>query len=568
MQNVTQVRSQADDHATGTTVRADNRTAVRQGCWHGLDADVLRGEQAISDALRRIARPLYVLDAGSGEYAAATVGRVELGDDVKADAGGYPVIGHAHPCPLESFGDPAFRADHGLRYAYLTGAMANGIGSCEIVEAMSRAGMLGFFGSAGLSTEKIATAIERIQRNLSEAPYGFNLIHSPGEPGLEAAVVDLYLECGVHLVEASAYLDLTPSLVRYRVQGIRRDPDGRVVTPNRIIAKASRIEVAERFFSPPPEDMLRELVAAGSITDGQARLARTIPVAQDLTAEADSAGHTDNRPALALLPTMLALRDRVQRQHGFARPLRVGAAGGIGTPHAALAAFSLGAGYVVTGSVNQACIEAGTSDAVRSMLAAAEQADIAMAPAADMFEMGVRVQVLKRGTMFAMRAARLFEMYRTYEGIEAIPAAEREKIERNYFRAGFDEILERTRDYFQAHDPRQWERASTDPKHRMALAFRWYLGFTSTWANGGEASRHLDYQIWCGPAMGAFNEWVRGSFLEPPANRSVIAVAMNILFGAAVLYRTGLLRHHGVPLPQAGQQVEPMAVRDLEAFLL
>ena len=101
----------------------------------------------------------------------------------------------------------------------------------------------------------------------------------------------------------------------------------------------------------------------------------------------------------------------------------------------------------------------------------------------------------------------------------------------------------------------------------MALAFRWYLGYTSTWANGGEASRHLDYQIWCGPAMGAFNEWVRDSFLEPPANRSVIAVAMNILFGAAVLYRTGLLRHHGVPLPQAGQQVEPMAVRDLEAFL-
>ena len=28
-----------------------------------------------------------------------------------------------------------------------------------------------------------------------------------------------------------------------------------------------------------------------------------------------------------------------------------------------------------------------------------------MAPAADMFEMGVKLQVLKRGTMFPMRAA-------------------------------------------------------------------------------------------------------------------------------------------------------------------
>ena len=33
-------------------------------------------------------------------------------------------------------------------------------------------------------------------------------------------------------------------------------------------------------------------------------------MAEDLTAEADSGGHTDNRPAITLLPTMLALRDR------------------------------------------------------------------------------------------------------------------------------------------------------------------------------------------------------------------------------------------------------------------
>ena len=65
----------------------------------------------------------------------------------------------------------------------------------------------------------------------------------------------------------------------------------------------------------------------------------------------------------------------------------------------------MGAAFVVTGSVNQACIESGSSDIVRKMLAEASQADVTMAPAADMFEMGVKVQVLKRGTMFAMRGA-------------------------------------------------------------------------------------------------------------------------------------------------------------------
>ena len=92
-------------------------------------------------------------------------------------------------------------------------------------------------------------------------------------------------------------------------------------------------------------------------------------MAEDITAEADSGGHTDNQPAIVLLPTMLALRDRMQAQYGYDRPLRIGAAGGISTPWAAAAALAMGAAYLVTGSVNQSCVEAGTSDVVRRMLA-------------------------------------------------------------------------------------------------------------------------------------------------------------------------------------------------------
>src|ERR671935_238903 len=104
-----------------------------------------------------------------------------------------------------------------------------------------------------------------------------------------------------------------------------------------------------------------------------------------------------------------------------ALPLRVGAAGGIAPPASAAAAFLMGAAYVLTGSINQACVESGSSDPVREMLAAAEQADVIMAPAADMFEMGVKVQVLKRGTMFAMRAQKLYELYRTCPDMASIP---------------------------------------------------------------------------------------------------------------------------------------------------
>src|SRR5207245_11574869 len=171
----------------------------------------------------------------------------------------------------EQLGDPSFCEDHRLRYPYVAGAMANGIGSCEIVEEMGRAGMLAFFGAAGLSQERVEAAIDRLQASLGDVPFGFNLIHSPNEPRLEAEIVDLYLQRGVRLVEASAYLDLTLPVVKYRVAGIRLGPDGIPITPNRIIAKVSRVEVASKFMAPPPERFLRELQTAGFITGEQAR---------------------------------------------------------------------------------------------------------------------------------------------------------------------------------------------------------------------------------------------------------------------------------------------------------
>ncbi len=504
------------------------------------------------EALRAVARPLVLVEQD---------GRWTVGESPRplAERAAY-----LPACRLEDLGDASFRADHRLRYAYVAGAMANGIGSVEIVEAMSRAGMLGFFGAAGLSLARIEAAIDRLSRSLGDAPRGFNLIHSPTEPEHENAVVDLYLRRGVRLVEASAYLDLTLPLVRYRTHGIHADAAGRVVTPNRVIAKVSRVEVASKFFAPPPERMLQELVRTGALTSEQARLAGRIPTAQDLTAEADSGGHTDNRPLVTLLPTMLALRDRMQVQHHYEIPLRVGAAGGVSTPASAAAAFVMGAAYVLTGSVNQACVESGSSDAVREMLARAEQADVIMAPAADMFEMGVKVQVLKRRTMFAMRAAKLYELYRGHARLEDLPAAERAGLEKNLFRTSLQEIWAETRRYWLEREPRQAERADRDPKHKMALVFRWYLGQSSRWANAGEPTRQVDYQVWCGPAMGAFNEWVKGSFLEQPRNRRVVTVARNLLYGAAVLTRLNALRCQGASVDPEWSRVAPLESERLD----
>jgi PfaD family protein len=166
-----------------------------------------------------------------------------------------------------------------------------------------------------------------------------------------------------------------------------------------------------------------------------------------------------------------------------------------------------------------------------------------------------------------MRAAKLYELYRVHAGPDALPAAERAALEKNLFHAPLEEIWAQTRAYFLQRDPGQVSRAERDPKHRLALIFRWYLGQSSRWANAGEPTRKIDYQVWCGPAMGAFNEWARGSFLEQPRNRRVVTVARNLLYGAAVLWRLNALRGQGFPVPAEWARLAPLKPEALDFMM-
>lgn len=464
----------------------------------------------------------------------------------------------------EWLGDRSFGETHGVRFAYVAGEMANGIATPKLVLAMARANMLGFYGAGGLSFDRVEAGLDEIQRGLegTDLRYGVNLIHSPQEPELEDAVSRLFARRGVVRVCASAYMGLTPSIVRYAATGLSRNASGHIVRKHHVFAKLSRSEVARHFVSPAPEEMLRMLVQRGELTEAEATLAASIPIAEDITVEADSGGHTDNRPLGGLFPTIRGVVDDIARKHGYARPIRIGAAGGLGTPSSLAAAFALGAAYVVTGSINQATIEAGISDAGRQMLAQADLADVIMAPAADMFELGVKLQVLRRGTMFAQRALRLHQVYEKYDSPEAIPAQIRQEIESQIFRATFDAVWADTERFFAKRDPSQIERAKKDAKHRLALLCRWYLGKSSRWAIEGDSTRRLDYQLWCGPAMGAFNAWVKGSFLEKVEQRSVVQIARNLLEGATIATRAAQLRACGLPIPAEGFEYRPRPLGD------
>ena len=472
---------------------------------------------------------------------------------------GLEVSGRLPGLAPEFLGDVGFLRAHGLRYPYIAGEMATGIATSAMVIAMARAGMLGFFGAGGLPVPAIEQALREMATALDPQglPWGVNLIHNLQDPDAEDAVVDLLLAHRVRRVCASAYLQLTPAVVRYACKGLHVDASGRIVQPHLLMAKVSRPELAARFASPAPAAMLAALVECGALTPQEAQLAAQVPLACDITVEGDSGGHTDNRPLVALFPTIVQAVREAQARHGTLTPIRVGAAGGLGTPQSVAAAFALGAAYVVTGSVNQAALESGLSPAGRALLAQAAIEDVAMAPAADMFELGVKVQVLKRGTMFSVRAQKLYDVYKAYPSIEAIPEAERLRLEADLFKAPLETIWRETEAFFAQRSPSELVRAGTDAKYRMALIFRWYLGQASRWAKFGDAGRALDYQIWCGPAMGAFNAWTRGSFLAVPEQRTVVQIARNLLEGAASVTRAQQLRSLGLPVPGLAFDVRP-----------
>ena len=432
-------------------------------------------------------------------------------------------VDEAFKITATSLGCSEYKKEYNLKYAYATGGMAYGIASKELVVKIGKAGMIGYFGTGALSLDEIENAIVYIQTQLDQGQaYGMNLLSDPRED----EQVDLLLKHNVPNVEAAAYMQITPALVKYKLSGLSQKPDGSICISNRIMGKLSRPEVALGFLSPAPEALVEKLLEQGAVTREQARLARNLPMADDICVEADSGGHTDMGVASALMPAIINLRDKMVQKYRYVKKIRIGTAGGIGTPEAAASAFILGADFILTGSINQCTVEAGTSDLVKDLLQEMNVQDTAYAPAGDMFEMGSKIQVLRRGVFFPARANRLYELYRHYNSLDEIDEKTRNQLEKKYFKRSFDDIYEECKRFYPEGEIL---RAENTPKHKMVLIFKWYINHTNKLALEGKEEDKVDFQICCGPALGAFNQWVRGTDMEKWENRHVDEIAKKML---------------------------------------
>lgn len=397
----------------------------------------------------------------------------------------------------EDLGSRTFRERYGLEHAFLGGSLYGGVSGVDMLSRLAASGSLGFYGAGGLTVPEAEEGLGKVVAELGgDRRFGAVLPGHQGDPDHELALVDAYLRLGVDLVEASGHVTITPGLVKFRLKG------------GSVLAKVNRTDLAEQLLKPAPAEIVRWLRERGHLDADEAARAETLPVARDLVVEAGAGWLSGPATLPTLLPSVLRLREKLPPGP---EPVHVGAAGGIGTPEAAAAAFLMGADFVVTGSVNQCTVEAATSPAAKDILQSLSVHDVDMAPWPETFELGVTNSVARKGMFYPARARKLYELWRAHERFTDIDAGTREQVERHYLRRGFAEVLAETGE-------------TGDAKRDMAEVFRTYLTGGLRLAREGVGSRKVDYHIPCGPAMGAFNDWVRGTELEHWRDRRVDAV--------------------------------------------
>ncbi len=436
-------------------------------------------------------------------------------------------------------GNKDFREAYGVKYSYITGGMYRGIASKELVVQIGKAKMMGFLGTGGLSLSEIEEDIKFIQEELTEGEaYGMNFLHNLENSDEEMKLIELYLEKGIQNIEAASFMKVTLALVYFRVKGLQVNND-KVLCKNRIIAKVFRPEVAELFMRPAPERLINRLLEEGLITQQQAMLAKKVPMSHDICVEADSGGHTDAGVSMVLLPSIQKLKERIGTEYEYKKPIRIGLAGGIGTPQSIACVFMMGADFVMTGSINQCTVEAGTSDIAKDLLQDIDVQDTDYVPDGSMFEIDSKVQVLKKGVLFSARANKLYDLYKKYDSLDQIPETALLKLEKNYFKKPLPDIWNEIKKLLIAKDDYSLiEKAEQNPKKKMALVFGWYFEYCNTLSLSGESDDKLNFQIHTGPALGAFNQWVKGTKLENWKNRHVDEIAIKMMDeGAKILER-------------------------------
>lgn len=443
-------------------------------------------------------------------------------------------------------GAKKFKQDYMVDYAYVAGGMCHGISSVELVVKMAKVGMLAYFGTHGLSLERVDREIDRIEQalNTSQANvYGVNLTCVDSNPQRQVELVELFIRKNVKNIEVSGFTQITSELVKFRLLGLTENVDGDVIRNHKILLKTARADIAQSFMQPAPDYLVEKLLADKEITPHQAALAKKVFIVDDVCVEGDPGWRSSQAVNMINLPEVIRLRkvqmEKYQPQLHMSFSPRVGSAGGIGTPEAMAAVFSLGADFVMTGSINQCSVEASVSDKVKNILQSLSPQDTCHVPAGEVFESGAKVQVVRKNSFFPSRAQKLYDLYRLYNSTDELDKNTKQQIETHFLGETFENVYQ-VIEQSGIVSREAIQQAEKSSKAKMALIFKYYFEQSiqnTLQENIGVQAKHSNdnYQIYCSQAQGAFNQWVKGTELENWESRHVDKIAQHLLQSASKL---------------------------------
>lgn len=416
--------------------------------------------QQISNPVRLFDSIKYVIEEGTTEFIEAgpkkTMTKMvntikkELSEEVDYDK--------------NHLGADSFKKDYKVSYSYAVGGMQKGISSVSMIEELNKNKMLGFLGIEGLSIDEALRLISLAKMKMPLDSVGVKVANNLFDPGYSKNIMEQIIAEDIKKIEVSGYQKPDEDLVKYRLRNLNVDEKGNTIIPHKMIVHIATVKASQSFMEPAPKNIVKKLLDANEISVKEAEIAKNIPMCDDICIDNNKG---ENR--YGWLSILKNLSEECFNKFNLEKKVRIGIGGGIGNPQTVAMAFFAGADFIVTSSINQCTVEAGTSDYVKTLLQNAVETDFIFAQEVGLFELGEKKSVLKRGTLYHIRALKLYEIYNRYESINEIPEKENELITKKYFKVSFNEVYNCLKDKVSME---MIQLAEVQPKYKMALIFK------------------------------------------------------------------------------------------------
>ncbi|MFC1745257.1 1-acyl-sn-glycerol-3-phosphate acyltransferase [Candidatus Riflebacteria bacterium] len=498
-------------------------------------------------SLHKLETPIYLVKNENrlGLFETGSAKAKITSPDLKKLKGNPQLISILPGLNIQNLGSKEFQTVHGVRHSYCTAPLPFGISGKQMLSSLATAGFLPFFGSTGLNLGEIKNSLKQIRDRVGNKTFGVGISFVPYDKEREWQLILILIKLGIRHLWVSHYPYPTEALTFFRLNGIKQNSIGAIEPQNFIFARVSHLETVKRFVAHPPKNVVERLWQDGRISEQEKNLSCKIGLSEDIIVHGEGSGLGSNGSLNTLFPQIYQSVKIIQED--LTRNIRIGTSGGLSNPQAISAMFSLGADFVVTGSINQISAEANCSAKVKQMLAKAGSSDTAFVVSADPLEKGNNIQVLKYGTQFSVKANKLAKLYLKYGDLLNLPEKEKKVLEEGFFRCSLETAMNRANLIFK--DLQFGENKKNKKESGLLLLFHLYLYESFLWAKEGTKNREMDYQIWVDQSIGSFNMWRNAVFSKSIEDISVTDIAERLLFCSGVLTRLQFLQAQGFEVP-------------------